>query len=89
MRIWRKRLIPEGDEPPENREMTGLYCRRCLQELERGELYGVGEHGVVLCAACAGEEWESLTEGERLALLGFEVPDETAPGPEPEEEGGI
>lgn len=73
MTIWKKRLVPEGGEPPENREMTGLYCRRCLQEMERGEVYGLGDRGAVLCAACAGEEWESLTESERLLLLGFRV----------------
>ena len=90
MTVWKRRLVPESGEPPDDREMTGLYCRRCLREMESGELYGVGEHGQVLCAACAGEEWESLTEGERLTALGFEVPDDPRSAPEEAgEEGGI
>ena len=73
MTKWRKRFI--GEEDMEDRETygAGLWCQRCHEEVDRRRLYGVGERGGVLCAACVDEVWDELSDGEKLERLGYEV----------------
>ncbi len=73
MTRWRRRFI-EGDlREPSDRTGSGLWCSGCLEELDKNELYGVGENGEVLCASCAGDLWDGLSDEDRLRVLGYEV----------------
>ncbi len=71
MTEWRRRFIEGPGEPPPPKLM-GERCSRCLEEMTAEDVYG-RRGKKTLCAFCADDEWDELTDEEKLELLGYEV----------------
>ncbi len=58
-------------EPREQK--PARICSRCGGDIWAWEVFGEDGGGEPICTDCADEEWRSLTDGERLELMGYEA----------------
>lgn len=53
-------------------DSPALCCHVCGCSIEFGEHYGMGEKGAI-CVSCVDEEWDDMTDRERIDMMGYTV----------------